>query len=162
MKAKSWYNRTRLSGFAALLSVTAHAADQIAYYNNVRFGYAIAYPPTLLAPQPEADNGDGLAFKAKHGTARFLVYGRYNVLDESPGAIAESAEADCPAHRADYRVTKRTVVAISCANATDIIYQKTLIRGDVLTTLSAKYPKAERKVWDSVVARMAQSLAPGK
>jgi hypothetical protein len=162
MTSKSWYNRARFAGCAALLSVAAHAADQIAYYNNVRFGYAIAYPSSLLVPQPEADNGDGLAFKAKHGTAHFLVYGGYNALDDSPGAIAESAEADCPAHRADYRVTKRTVVAISCANATDIIYQKTLIRGDVLTTLSARYPRAERKMWDSVVARMAQSLAPGK
>jgi hypothetical protein len=147
--------------FAATLSASIWqmaAASQLATYINARYGYSISYPAELLSPQREADNGDGRAFQAKIGRARFLVYGGYNALGDSPETLAEQVEGDCPGHRASYRVVKPVLVAVSCETSADILYEKVLIRGDALTTLSARYPKNERAVWNSVVSKMAGSM----
>ncbi len=145
----------------SLASVLASAGSGLESYANARFGYTVEYPAALLAPQPEAENGDGRAFNAKNGKAQILVYGGYNALNESPAALATRAAGDCVGHHAQYRVAKPTLMAISCmTGAGDILYQKTMIAGDTLTTLRAIYPASERKLWDGVVAQMARSLAP--
>ena len=155
--------RATVVGIVTLLSIHgALAADKYATYANARFGYAIAYPVELLVAEPESDNGDGRAFDAKAGQARFLVYAGFNSLAETPDAIAETAEASCPAHHAEYRVIRPKLVAISCKVASNIIYQKTTIAGDVLTTLSAIYPVTERLKWNAVVSQMVKSLVPAK
>jgi hypothetical protein len=145
--------------FAALASMSGSAAATTESYANSRFGYTVEYPADLLVPQGEPENGDGQAFDAKKGAAKILVYGSYNALNESPAELAQRAETDCTGHRAQYRVVKPSLVAVSCTTADGIIYQKTLIRGDTLTTLRATYPVGERKVWDGVVTRMSRSLA---
>ncbi|MGH6872053.1 MAG: hypothetical protein ACREHE_11160 [Rhizomicrobium sp.] len=143
---------------AFVLISAVHAASRAAIYVNARYGYSISYPAELLTPQPEAENGDGRAFKAKVGKAEFLVFAESNALNETPEALAGEAEADCPTHHADYRIAKSTLVAVSCVTSTDILYRKTPIRDDILTTISARYPKSERTRWDSVVVEMADSL----
>ncbi|HTR87972.1 MAG TPA: hypothetical protein VMI56_26050 [Reyranella sp.] len=145
---------------AALASVPATGGPSLATYANSRFGYTVEYPADLLVPQEEAENGDGRAFEARHGRAQILVYGGYNALNESPAELAGRAETDCAGHHAQYRVAKPNLVAISCTTTDGILYQKTMIRGDTLTTLRAAYPSSERKVWDGVVARMSRSLVP--
>ena len=145
--------------FAALTFMPSSAASALESYANARFGYTVEYPADLLVPQGEAENGDGQAFDAKKGTAKILVYGSYNALNESPAELAQRAENDCTGHRAQYRVVKPSLVAVSCTTADGILYQKTMIRGDALTTLRATYPIAERKIWDGVVAAMARSMA---
>ena len=146
--------------FAALAVVPASGRSSMATYANARFGYTVEYPSSLLVPQGEPENGDGQAFNAKTGTAKILVYGGYNALSESPVELAQRAENDCASHRAPYRVVKPKLVAISCVTGENILYQKTMIEGDTLTTLRATYPAAERKVWDDVVAAMSRSLVP--
>jgi len=147
-----------------LLSTCAEAATADEIYVNARYGYSIAYPPALLAPQAEAENGDGLAFQAKKGTARFLAYAGHILegINDSPEQRAVEAEKDCPGGRASYRVVKRTLVAVSCATESEIIYEKTILRDGVATTFSGRYPIAERAVWDRVVAGMASSMKPGR
>jgi hypothetical protein len=139
---------------------SASASYAIATYTNDRFGFVIVYRSDLLLPQPEAENGDGRAFNAKSGKAQILVYGGYNALSESPSELATRAESDCTGHRAQYRVVKPKLVAISCITAGGILYQKTMIVNDTLTTLRATYPANERKTWDGVIAAMSRSLVP--
>ena len=151
------------TGLTTLLSIaSAQAGELYASYTNVRYGYSITYPITHLVPQPEADNGDGRAFNAKTGKTQFLVYAGYNALGDTPGAIADKAADSCPAHHAEYRIAKPTLVAISCETTTDIIYQKTIIRNDLLITMRATYPMSERAKWDPIVLWMARSLTPVK
>jgi len=153
----------RFAAIAAVGFFVAAAAADFVTYGNARFGYSIAYPPALVSPQPEAENGDGRIFQAKKGTARFLVYGGYILegINDSPEQRAVDAEKDCPRHRASYRVVKRALVAVSCSTASEIIYLKTIMQDGVATTFSGRYPIAERAIWDGVVARMAASLTPG-
>jgi hypothetical protein len=148
----------------AAFAFAASGASTLATYANARFGYTIEYPADLLVPQPEAENGDGRAFDTKTGKAQILVYGGYNALDESPAELANHAEKDCAGGHAQYRVVKPALVAVSCMTKDGILYQKTLIHGDTLTTLRAAYPARERGQWDAVVAAMARSMAapPGE
>jgi hypothetical protein len=112
----------------------------------------------LLTPLAEAENGDGRAFKAKAGNAKFFVYAESNALDKTPDALATEATKECPSGQADYRIAKPTLVAVSCATATEILYQKTIIHDGMLTSIAARYAKSERATWDPVVAKMANSL----
>jgi len=87
---------------AAALAVAAQShgspiAAQTVSYGNARFGYWISYPADLLVPEPEADNGDGRAFHARHATGKMSVWGSNRDQDAEPMpiAIARSYEADC-------------------------------------------------------------------
>ena len=158
-------NTYPLFALVAVLSLAAaEAAPAFVTYTNARYGFSIAYPVGLVTPEPEAENGDGRAFQAKTGTARFLAYAGHILegINDSPEQRAIEAEKDCPAHHASYRVVKPELVAISCATASEILYEKTILHDGLATTLSAKYPKSERSHWDSIVARMARSMTPAR
>jgi len=148
-------------------TVACANADSLKYetYVNARFGYAIAYPPALLVPQPEAGNGDGRIFAPRNGRGDFRVYGHFILgeqgIDDTPAAMANDAAKQCPGGRAAYRVAKPNLIAVSCETPRGIFYEKTVIRKDVAATFWAVYPKADRALWDPVVAAMARSLNPG-
>ncbi len=148
-------------GLALTVLASAQSAGA-ATYANVRFGYSVGYPAELLIPEPEADNGDGRKFHARHGTATMLVWGSYNADKQSPEEIARAYESDCSAGQVNYKVAKSQLVAFSCTTpAGHVIYQKTLIHGDVLTTVRFEYPVGERTIWDPVVQQVSGSLRAG-
>jgi len=148
---------------AAMVSTAAIASSSFATYTNGRYGYSISYPADLLKPQLESDSGDGRVFQAKSGAAEFKVYAGATAegFDDTPELIAGLAVEDCPNHKAAYRIVTPHLIAISCAIGMDIYYQKTLLRGGIATTMTAKYPKAESAVWNPVVSTMAKSVTPG-
>ena len=131
-------------------------------YHNARYGYAISYPADLFKAEPEAVNGDGRKFHALKGGANFAVWAGYNSLQQTPAGIADEASADCLSKSAPYRVAKASLVAVSCETKDGIFYRKTLIRGDVLTSLEMTYPPGERATWDPVVTQISASLTAAK
>jgi hypothetical protein len=146
---------------AALLFLAALTAPALAdSYTNARFGYTLTYPGGLFAPQPESDNGDGRHFTALHGGADLAVWGGYNANDQSASDIAEVAASNCLPAPQPYRLVKPTVVVVSCRAADGVVYHKTYIRADVLTTFELTYPASERARWDAVVGKLA--LTPAK
>lgn len=148
----------RLLILAALTGSLSATTASAATYSNVKYGYSVTYPDDQLKQLPEPGASDGITMKAKAGQAEIRVWGEYNVQPYSPEDIAKMAEQECPNHKASYRVTKANLVAVSCALPSTIFYQKTLIRGDRMATLWAKYPLSEKSRWDSVVAQMAKAL----
>jgi hypothetical protein len=131
-----------------------------AVYANVRYAYTIEYPRNLLVPGEEADDGDGVVFSAKSGTARVTVWGRFNANGDTPARILHNeAQPYCPDPATRYAVSKRTLVAFSCASAHhQIVYEKVLIHGDTLVAVQFIYPAAEKATWSPVVREMAGSL----
>ena len=141
---------------AAFLAAAAPASA--GDYTNSRFGYSITYPDGLFTPQPEAENGDGRHFLA-HG-ADLAVWGGYNALNQSPADIAGETLANCTGATAPYKLVKPTVVVVSCLTKGGVVYRKTYIRGDVLTSFELTYPAAERARWDAVIGTLR--LSPAK
>jgi hypothetical protein len=144
------------AGLLAMAS-SAQAADRT--YANARFGYTIAYPAELI-PQPEAENGDGRAFRSRDGTVEALAWGAYNSLDDSVAALARQAEADCTA-KPSYQRIAASFFAISCRAGANILYEKMQISGDVESAFRITYPAAAHAHWDAVTARMSASLTEG-
>ena len=144
----------------ALVAAALAGPGEAGVYLNARFGYGVDYPQQLI-PQPESENGDGRAFRSADGRTEALVWGGYNALDQTPQELAREAEQDCAGSPAYERVTA-TLVAMSCVSGGRIIYQKTLIHGDVLTSLRITYPAAERARWDPIAARMSTALRRGR
>ncbi|MBL6854137.1 MAG: hypothetical protein ISS15_10870 [Alphaproteobacteria bacterium] len=150
--------RTTLLIVAVLCAVATPALS--ASYTNDRFGYTLTYPDNTFAPQPEAENGDGRHFTALHGRADLAVWGGYNALNQSPSDIAGETAANCTSDAAPYRLVKPTVVVVSCLTRDGVVYRKTYIRGDTLTSFQLTYPASEKARWDAMIGKI--TLAPAK
>lgn len=136
------------------------AANARVTYANVRYQYTIDYPGNLLVQGQEADDGDGVVFSAKSGTARVTVWGRFNAAGDTPAEIMRSEEHyHCDGARASYEVSKRDLVVFSCETPKNrIVYQKTIIHGDTLVAVQFAYPSAEQSTWAPVIKQMTGSL----
>ena len=161
MKAAFLVLGSALALAASWQAVAVVAAGRTKIYRNVRFGYQVSYPADLLEPEPEADNGDGRAFHARHGSGKVLVWGSYRLEDvePTPSAIAHGYEKDCGRGSLSYEVIKPRLIAFSCRNAKgEIIYQKTLVGRDILRSVRVEYPETGQAVWDAVTKQMSASF----
>jgi hypothetical protein len=161
-------NRLSLAGALVALAATAPAPPAIAApgawrdYRNDRFGYEVGYPADLLAPQPEAENGDGRHFKARRGHADVAVWAGY-ANGETLAVAAGEAEQTCAGAHASYKVIRTAkrppFMALSCAApGGQVFYAKAYACDDILTQLQFTYPAAEKATWDPVVTKMSASL----
>ena len=146
---------------AALLMFAAFTAPALAdSYANARFGYMLTYPAGVFTPQPEAENGDGRRFTAANDAAVLAVWGAYNAAGQSPTDIANDVAGNCTPAPPPYRLIRPTVVVVSCATADGVLYHKTYIRGDVLTSFELTYPAATKPRYDALVGKLV--LTPAK
>ena len=163
--------RTSLAGVAiGALVLAAAPAGRAApagwqTYHNARFGYSVLYPEGLLAPLPEADNGDGRHFQPRRGHADVAVWAAYANGDTLVG-LATETERDCAGGRASYKVVRTgkrpPFMALSCAKPDgQVLYAKALQCKDVITQLQITYPAAEKATWDPAAATMSASLGAG-
>ena len=91
-----------------------------------------------------------------------LVRAAYNADEQSPDELAREYEVDCGAGKVIYKVAKPQLVAFSCITPAGlVIYQKTLIRHDVLTTVRFEYPSGEQTIWDPAAQQVSGSLSAG-
>ena len=139
---------------AAIFAPTLFAQDKWNKYQNARFGYSIAYPSDLLAPQGEPDNGDGQVFKS--GKAEMRVYGsnlllNKTLLKEYNAAVKEHANVS-------YKLYRKNFFVVSAAENGKIFYRKTITKSGAFVTFSIEYDGAERAVYDKITARISESL----
>lgn len=130
-------------------------------YRNARFAYSICYPPGL-APQPEADNGDGRLFLARDG-ARLAVWGGYDADRRGLAAsLAQDAARLTGARgRVTYRAVGRDAGVVSGLAAERLFYVKTLLRGDRTITFELSYPQRLAARYRPVVESLARCFVAG-
>jgi hypothetical protein len=127
-------------------------------YANARFNYSIAYPASLK-PQGEAENGDGQAFRSANGETELRVWGSYNALNETLGARYQKTVAELQQRGAvTYKVLGRGWFVVSGTAGGKVIYQKTLLKGDVYKTFTFEYPAADKSLQDAITSRIANSF----
>ena len=129
-------------------------------YANARFSYSIEYPPDLLVPQGESDNGDGQKFLSHDGHAELLVYGSNNALHRSLKSIYESeiSTADHPGRVVTYKVLRADWFVISGREAGKIFYLKTYLKDGVFKTMRFEYDEAAKQTYDPVTVKIARSF----
>lgn len=150
----------------ALTSATPAPAQtqKITYrtYSNARYKYSIAYPVGVLVPQGEADNGDGQQFVSEDGRAKLIVFGANNVDQETTKSAYEkmlSLLGEANGGEVTYKVMKGNWFVVSARRGDDIIYSKTINRGQTLVTFILSYPEEQRETFDSIAEHLAQSFA---
>lgn len=141
-----------------------HAPIRIVYgdYVNVRFRYAVVYPNGVLYPQGEADNGDGQKFMSVHADAVLTVFGRYNALDESLGSLYDEAARgglpDHPKRVVTYKVLRTGWFVVSGHDGSQIFYEKTLMKKDVIWSMIFVYPERQKAFFNPIAAHVAASF----
>lgn len=137
------------------LSQTAFGQNKWAVYENARFGYSIAYPSDLLAPQPEADNGDGRAFRNK--TASMQVFGMNMLLGETLRGEFDRIVEDY--ENVSYKIFRNNFFVVSGIDEGNIYYQKIIERKDgTFISFYIQYPQNKRAVYDKITAKIADSF----
>lgn len=148
----------RLAVIAAALASPALADPHT--YVNARFGTSITFPDEIFSqPQPEPANGDGMTWRSADG-ASLAVYGSYNVLNLTPGALADQAStSDSPDFQVTYRQVKGDWAVIS-GHAGDMIFYQRLELGadDVIHGMLLKYPTTQRTAYDRLAGSIAATL----
>lgn len=141
-------------------------ADEVKYdqYLNERFAFAISYPPAILVPQGEADNGDGQKFLSKDLKASMLVYGCNNAMGDSlKGRFQDEINGekkDSPLRTVTYKVLKKSWFVISGTEGNMIFYTKVLYNKneDQFLSFRITYPKSQCELYDPLVSVISKSL----
>jgi hypothetical protein len=130
-------------------------------YVNAKFGFSVSYPGSLVLDPPPFD-GDGRVFRLRSGgDGQIIASAIYNVGEETPAEVADEAVTrGCQGSPVGYRVVRAPLVAMSCVHGDEVFYEKTLIHGDILMSVSATYPRSEAATWEPIVRQMAGSLRP--
>jgi hypothetical protein len=122
-------------------------------YGNARFGYQICYPEDMFEPQGEAANGDGQTLLAKDG-AKLTVYGRNNVLGQSPHEVMVDAAARLG--KASYRLVRPPGFVVSGSGKDGgKYYVKAVFSGEQLAVFEITYGAERAAVYKPVIERMA-------
>ena len=136
-----------------------------ARYTNARYGFSVAYPHSLFAPAPEADNGDGRAFVARDGSgAEIRVSGSLNIDGQSPKQFKRWLVGTVPGyHNVTYQPVGKDWFVLSGFHGDKIYYDKTIFSCEalVLVTLAMTCPAAEKAAYDPIVKRVLKSSRTG-
>jgi hypothetical protein len=149
-----------LAAYGLAGAVPAQAHDW-AYYNNILFAYAGCYPKDLFTGQGESDSSDGQVFTAAGG-AQIIMYGAYSLDDVGPNTLRDEMKSDeaqllgAAAPKPGLQVLKANSFTFSDYKGDDIVYERTLLRDDAFLTLLITYPKAQRDLYDPLIAPMVK------
>jgi hypothetical protein len=145
------------------LGGTAAAQSRWATYANPRFGTSADYPADLFTERdPPPENGDGVRMHTGDGRATLAIYGFYNSENDTPESYFETIVDKAGV---TYKRFTKTYYVISGTRGADIFYRRCNFRkGDMATVdcFELTYPARDKAAWDTIVARIGQSLRSGK
>lgn len=142
----------------------AAAPDQHRWetYTNARFHYSLCYPADLLAPQGEAENGDGQAFRTRDGAIEAMAYGAYRLADGVKDEYRKRLRfAEEDGRVVTYKALKRWGLVLSGTVGDKVFYERTALAGDAFETFRITYPIARKAEWGALTARMAACPSAG-
>jgi hypothetical protein len=139
--------------------LAAQVSPALADYHNSRYGFSIKYPASFTM-EPPPENNDGSTFVSSDGKATLMVFGNFNVFDESLESAYKKACADS-AKPAAYRTKGKNWFVISWKEKGMILYKKTYVGKKALNTFQFSYPEAQKERYDRITTRIEGSFSPG-
>lgn len=145
------------------LAVSERAADWTSY-RNARYGFMIAYPTALFAPDPEKESDQGRAVVSADGRARLLV-GAFENADQTSLADYRAVllKESYAGAAIDYAPVRDKWFVLSGTRDGNMFYERVTFTcgGRIINSWAMVYPAVERRTYDRVVERVARSYAPG-
>lgn len=128
------------------------------WYTNVRFGFAVCYPPELR-PGPESENGDGRSFASRDGVEMTA-----SGINNEDGASIDEEERDGEAelHPEVYRRRKANWLVYTGRKGSRVVWNKTVTGFDRFATVNISYPAAVARHYDPIVAQLSKCFRVGK
>ena len=139
---------------AALTAVAPANADDVTYRNE-RFGTTASFPAEAFPNQlPAPTNGDGLGWSSPEG-AEIFIYARPREPGETPQAVVgQRADTD----EVTYDRSGNRWAVVSGYRDGQIFYERYIFRGDLVHSVSIRYPESERATYDKLVGPITMTL----
>ncbi|WP_206453519.1 hypothetical protein [Aurantimonas marina] len=152
---RSWMMSFAAAAAAALVLASAPAMADEVTYRNERFGTSASFPSEAFPDQlPAPTNGDGLGWTSPEG-AEIFIYARPNQGGETPkSVIRDRAEVD----KVTYDKSGRSWAVVSGYRDGQIFYERYIFRGDLIHSVSIRYPESLRATYDPLVGPVTMTL----
>ncbi|WP_024351328.1 hypothetical protein [Aurantimonas coralicida] len=140
---------------AAALTCAAPANADDVTYRNERFGTTANFPAEAFPNQlPAPTNGDGLGWSSPAG-AEIFIYARPREPGETPQAVVgQRADTD----EVTYDRSGKRWAVVSGYRDGRIFYERYIFRGDLVHSVSIRYPESERATYDKLVGPITMTL----
>jgi hypothetical protein len=142
----------------------SEAPSTTAYRNERFFGFAFTYPATVFVPGEVPDEGQGMVFTSRDGTARLLVSAGQNATGETLNSYRRFVlSKSYPDARIEYAPVRNSWFVLSGTNGDTMFYERITCRceGKVIYGWQMTYPVAERHIYDPIVEAVHRSYRPG-
>jgi hypothetical protein len=138
---------------AATAALPALAEDFT--YRNERFGTSATFPAELFPDQlPAPTNGDGLGWTSPEG-AEIFIYARPRQPGETPRSVVRDRGS---VDDVTYDRSGQRWVVVSGYRDGRIFYERYIFRGDLVHSVSIRYPESLRATYDRVVGPVTMTL----
>lgn len=126
---------------------------------NPRFGARIDYPAARFRADPPPENGDGQAFSALDGRSRFVVWGGFNVLDDTAATRMDSVLTSS-GFTAVQEATLDGVGAfrVVASRGAQMVMHAEIVAGDTIFGFQAEIDNPSDTALTAMYARMMASL----
>lgn len=133
-------------------------------YTNVRFGFSLKFPHTVLSPQDEADNGDGQTFISKDGLTRLVVSASNNALSETLEDEFKNEQEGGSEQSGDRQIVYKKMqdnwYEISGMDDNALFYVKRYLIDDVFVGFEISYPQEQQAQWEKVIQQLNKDFNP--
>ena len=150
--------RIRLAAAALVVAGVTGSAPALAdsqHYVNERYGTSAVFPRDKFPDQLQAPtNADGLGWTAPNG-ANIFIYARHNAGGETPSSVIADRKAD---DGVTYQVHGTRWAVVSGYRDGKIFYERYIFRGDLIHSVSIRYPKGARAAYDKLVGPVTRTL----
>lgn len=143
------------AGLAFACSLASPALAEEVTYRNERFGTSATFPAELFPDQlPAPTNGDGLGWTSPEG-AELFIYARPRQPGETPQTVVRDRGS---VDDVTYDRSGRRWVVVSGYRDGRIFYERYIFRGDLVHSVSIRYPEALRDTYDPLVGPVTMTL----
>ena len=143
------------AGLAIAISAVVPAQAEDFTYQNERFGTSATFPSDLFPDQlPAPTNGDGLGWTSPEG-AEIFIYARPRQPGETPRSVVRDRGS---VDDVTYDRAGRRWVVVSGYRDGRIFYERYIFRGDLVHSVSIRYPESLRATYDPLVGPVTMTL----
>lgn len=144
------------------LNLIFAAGQDLATYQNLRFGFKILYPKSLIAELPP-QNGDGQAWKSSDETVKLRAWGMH-VLASPRADLEQQFSWTQTKYQITYQRKTETYFVISGFEPDgSIFYCRTQLAKDrrgapYWVTMELVYPASKKQEYDQLIPRMFNDI----
>ena len=143
------------AGLAVAFAAVVPAQAEDFTYQNERYGTSATFPAELFPDQlPAPTSGDGLGWTSPEG-AEIFIYARQRQPGETPRSVVrERGSVD----DVTYDRSGRRWVVVSGYRDGRIFYERYIFRGELVHSVSIRYPESLRATYDPLVGPVTMTL----